>query len=180
MEFGARGIRIISSLAALCVAAWAAAALAGDNAGEEPIDQPAAADLAGRWEGQSFALGRAAETCEDGPCTLTLDLSPCRDGWCGVEVGKKAACGTTALKLDGGTTGVGNVVFRGKLELARGTEPYTVEAYLRRDDGKPVFEIAGDTGGEFRVFRRSFPFNAALARIGDAKCRPEGAVSLLD
>jgi len=180
MRAATRSVRMTASFAALCVLAWAAAAAAEESAGAEPQEQPAASEIAGRWEGASFALGRAQSDCEDDRCTLVLDLSACRTGWCGVEVGRDAACGATALTLDGGAVGSGNVVFKGKLSLARGTEPYVVEAYLRRDEGKPALEIIGDTGGTFRMFRRSFPFNATLARAGDAKCRPEGAVSLLD
>jgi hypothetical protein len=177
-----RGIRIISSVAALCVLAAAGEALAEDAGDDAALDQPAATELAGRWEGASFALGRAASDCGDRNCTLVLDLAPCQSGWCGVEVKANATCGATALKLNAGEAGNGNVQFKGKLELAHGTEPYVVEVYLRHDDGpsKSVIEIIGDTGGEFRMFRRTFPFNATLARTGDAKCRPEGAVSLLD
>ena len=141
-------------------------------------------DLTGRWEGRTVGLARAKD-CGEGPCTLALDLVRCATGWCGVEVtGGDRKCGATALRLDDGDAGSGGgaTVFRGKLELAKGTEPYVVEAYLippTDADDKTELQIAGDTGGEFRVFRRSFPFTATLARTGEAKCRPESTVSSL-
>jgi hypothetical protein len=145
---------------------------------------PAASELAGRWQGRAYELARA-EQCGDKPCTLTVDLVPCASGWCGVEVtGAEQRCGATALKLDGGAANPGGAtVFKGELKLAKGTEPYVVEAYLiprTSSDDKTELQITGDTGGEFRAFRRSFPFNATLARVSDAKCRPESTVSLLD
>ncbi len=157
-------------------------------AGEPQDGKTAAAagagiDIGGRWQGRTFELARA-EDCGEAPCTLTLDLVRCATGWCGVEViGAEHRCGGTALKLDGGVSNAGGpALFKGKLELAKGTEPYVIEAYLippSSSDDKTEFQITGDTGGEFRVFRRSFPFNATLAKVGDAKCRPESAVSLL-
>jgi hypothetical protein len=116
---------------------------------------------------------------------LVVDIAKCQTGWCGVEVvGSEQRCGATALKLDSGQeTGGSSTLFKGKLELAKGTEPYVVEAYLVSMSGgdvKTELQISGDTGGEFRMFRRSFPFNATLVRSGDAHCRPESTVSLLD
>jgi hypothetical protein len=162
-------------LCALCVAA-AAATSAGAT---PPADGIAAATIAGRWQGSNYMLAARAPDCDGGKCTLTLDIVPCGDGWCGIEVASDNKCGGTALKLDGGEKGGGSTVFKGHLELARGTEPYVVQAYLvaASGDDKEWLEIQGDTGGEFRVFRRSFPFNAHLVRAGDAICRTEKPVS---
>lgn len=179
-----RGIRTVSSIALLCVLSAAGPALAGDAADSKPADtEQAAIDLAGRWEGRTFELARAGD-CGGAPCTLTLDLVRCTTGWCGVEViGAEHRCGATALKLDAGEANPdGATVFKGKLELAKGTEPYVVEAYLvppSSGEDTAEFQITGDTGGEFRMFRRSFPFNATLVRAGDAQCRPDATVSLL-
>ncbi|WP_156827567.1 hypothetical protein [Hyphomicrobium zavarzinii] len=173
-----------SSFAVLCVLAAAGAALAGDAA-SPPSGGDAVIDISGRWEGRSYELARTKD-CAEKPCTLTLDVARCAAGWCGVEVldaGRK--CGSTALKLDAGERSAisGNTLFKGKLELAQGTEPYVVEVSLINwsgDEPKTQLHITGDTGGEFRMFRRTFPFNATLARSGDAHCRPESTVSLLD
>lgn len=141
-------------------------------------------DIGGRWEGRTFELARHGSDCGGKPCTLTLDVARCAAGWCGVEViGTEQRCGATALKLDAGEATGGNTRFKGKLELAKGTEPYVVEAYLVTMSGDAAgkqLQIVGDTGGEFRMFRRSFPFNATLAKSGEARCKPETTVSSLD
>jgi hypothetical protein len=161
-------------LGALCVAAAAAAVSA-----VQPAGAVGAASIAGRWQGPNYMLSARAPDCEGGRCTLTLDIVPCGTGWCGIEVASDNKCGGTALKLDAGEGGGSSTVFKGSLELARGTEPYVVQAYLvpSSGDDKEWLEIQGDTGGEFRVFRRSFPFNAHLVRAGDAICRTEKPVS---
>jgi hypothetical protein len=185
MRSGTRGIRIVASIAALCVLAAAGGATAEPATPAKPVDAREAPDLAGRWEGRAFELTRARSDCGDEPCTLTLDVARCADGWCGVEVlGTERRCGGTALRLDGGAANGGEVtLFKGKLALAKGTEPYVVEVYLVATDvgeAKRELQITGDTGGEFRMFRRSFPFNATLVRVAEARCRPETTVSLLD
>ena len=46
--------------------------------------------------------------------------------------------------------------------------------------GAPLkLQITGDTGGEFRAYRRSFPFEAQMARIKDAVCQAPQTVSSL-
>lgn len=183
MASGTRGFQVVSSIAALCVLAAAGAALAGGAAGDPAPATKAVADISGRWEGRTFELARRGGDCDGKPCTLTLDLAPCATGWCGVEVvGAEQRCGATALKLDAGEGNPGgSTLFKGKLELAQGTEPYVIEAHLVSEDAGATRElqIAGDTGGEFRMFRRSFPFNATLVQIGEARCRPESTVSAL-
>jgi hypothetical protein len=184
---GTRADRIVSSFAVLCVLATAGVALANEPgaADKAGAGAPAAIDLAGRWEGRSYELARRVADCSDERCMLVLDIARCQNGWCGVEViGTERRCGATALKLDGGQATAGtSTLFKGKLELAKGTEPYVIEVYLMPgggDDPKTELQITGDTGGEFRMFRRSFPYNATLVRSGDAHCRPESTVSLLD
>lgn len=183
-----RNVRRTLSLAAVCVLAGAAPLAAG----EVPVSPPDAAsvsqhDLSGRWEGRSYELARTRTDCGDKPCTLTLDIAKCASGWCGVEVtgeGEDRRCGATALKLDGGSGAEqgGAPLFKGDLSLAKGTEPYVVEVYLvvpGASEPEAQLQIVGDTGGEFRMFRRSFPFNATLAKVGEARCRPESTVSSL-
>jgi hypothetical protein len=140
-----------------------------------------AASIAGRWQGENLGFARAAESCADGACTLTLDIQRCGAGWCGILVGRDNACGEEALKLE--ESKEGDVLsFKGTLALARGTEPYVVEAnLLPASDGAPlILQLTGDTGGEFRAFRRSFPFQADLARASDAVCRLPQTVSLAE
>ncbi len=105
---------------------------------------------------------------------------PCGKGWCGVEVSDANACGATALRLDAETRENGSQIFKGSLQLAKGTEPYVVHAWVvpavDASDTRTL-EILGDTGGEFRLFRRSFPFSTNLARAGDAICKAEKPTS---
>jgi hypothetical protein len=131
------------------------------------------ADIAGRWAGQSYT--------QDSGGVLTLDIVACGDGWCGVRVAANDSCAGTALKLNGGNVEENNAQFEGTLELAPGTEPYTVHATIfPPEEGKPLgMQITGDTGGEFRAYRRTFPFEAQMARLKDAVCHAPQTVSAL-
>jgi hypothetical protein len=150
-------------LSAVCVLVAASPVTAGVTA----------ADIAGRWQGESYA--------NEGGGTLTLDIVACGTGWCGVKVGANDACGGTALKVGAGAAEGENVLFVGTLELAPGTEPYVVHTTLMpAAEGSPVgLQITGDTGGQFRLYRRSFPFEAHMARMRDAICRVPQTVSSL-
>jgi hypothetical protein len=132
-----------------------------------------ASDIAGRWQGETYAQEKGGN--------LTLDIVACGAGWCGIRVAENDTCAGTALKVDGGTLEGENVTFKGTLEMAPGTEPYTVQANIfTPEEGKqPTLQIIGDTGGQFRAFRRSFPFEARMARTHDALCKPPQTVSSL-
>lgn len=141
----------------------------------------AAADtgsLAGRWSGHYFRMA-ARDGCTGDDCRrLVLDVSRCGEGWCGVLVGKDGTCGATALRLGAGGPGRHEgQEFTGRLELAPGAEPYTIHATLGSNDGSPRLWLTGDTGGEYRFYRRTFPFEAQLSRSGDAVCRGESKTS---
>ena len=158
-------------LQTVCVLA-AAATVAPLSAGElKPID------IGGRWTGATFT--------QTSKGTLTVDIVACGKAWCGVQVAENGKCGGTALKLQyvkpsDAEEGHG-LQFDGSLELAAGTEPYTVQAWLMpaREDAPIYLMVTGDTGGSFRVFRRSFPFEAQLARTQDAVCHAPQSVSSL-
>lgn len=136
---------------------------------------PTAANIAGRWQGDSWAPEKSAP--------LVLDIVACGHGWCGIRVDENDKCAGTALKIDTGELQADTVQFKGTLELAPGTEPYTVQTSLYREvedagaAGPARLHIFGDTGGSFRVFRRSFPFEAQLVRAGDAVCQMPHPVS---
>lgn len=154
-------------VAALCVGSGARA---GDAA---KID-----DISGRWVGGSYQPKVASADCKEGLCPLTLDLAPCGEGICGVEVSGGTTCGHTALELKAKPDGGPRTLFVGKLALINGTEPYTVEVFLlKSQDEAPVLRIIGDTGGEFHMMRRSFPFSTTLSRAGDAVCKSEKQLS---
>jgi len=138
-----------------------------------------AASIAGRWQGDSYA--------SDASGPFVLDIVACGAGWCGVKVEAGDKCGDTALKLDAGVAETGNdyIQFKGTLQLAPGTEPYVVQTsiFLPVPDDPPgaplKLQITGDTGGEFRAYRRSFPFEAQMARVKEAVCHAPETVSAL-
>jgi hypothetical protein len=146
----------------ICVLAAAAPSAAGITA----------ADIAGRWQGQSYDVSK-----EGG--SLTLDIVACGKGWCGVKVEANNVCGGAALKIDAGAPDGNNVLFKGTLKLAERTEPYVVHTWLIPADADRAvtLQITGDTGGEFRVYRRSFPFEVQMSRTQDAVCHAPQDVS---
>jgi hypothetical protein len=151
---------------ALCVVATASPLFAGEIT---------TATIVGRWQGPSWVD-------ESGEAPLTLDIVACGQGWCGVRVAANDTCGGTALKVNAGIVEENNAQFEGTLELAVGTEPYTIHATIfpPQPDGKLTMQVTGDTGGQFRAYRRSFPFEAQLARVQDPVCQPQQTVSSLD
>ncbi len=125
------------------------------------------ADYEGRWVSEK----------------LTLDISRCGEGVCGVEVLDKA-CGRTMLRVSEGDTREGVVLpqnrfeLLGKLQLAANTEPYGVIATLRRQDsGARTLMIAGHTGSKYSAFRRMYDYKALLVHSGEALCRPDPKTS---
>lgn len=171
------------SLALVCVAAGAGPALAADapsQASPEVVAPTKLEDISGRWQGRFRAYGAKRSSCTGEDCNrLTLDVSRCGSAWCGVVVPKEGGCGETAMRLDGPRADGREAAFTGTLKLAEGTEPYTVRTSgIARDSVDPAtMWIIGDTGGELRMFRRSFPFEATMARQGDAVCKPEQKTS---
>jgi hypothetical protein len=155
-------------LSIICVLAAAAPLAADAIAADLKV-----ADIAGRWQGNSWS--------EESGNTLTLDIVACGNGWCGIRVAANDMCAGTALKVGAGIVEENNAQFEGTLELAPGTEPYTVHATIfPPEEGKPLaMQITGDTGGQFRAYRRSFPFEAQIARIKDAVCHAPATVSSL-
>jgi hypothetical protein len=156
-------------LASLCLLALTAPVVAADVKPEQ---------IAGRWSGATYGMKSGAR--------ITLDIVACGSAWCGIKVEADDKCGATALKLDSvqplGGPQSDSLQFNGTLELMPGTEPYTVQAWLipRPDNGVLALQITGDTGGEYRAYRRTFPFEAQLARVKDAVCHAPATVSSLD
>jgi hypothetical protein len=159
---------ILSGLCVLATAAPFAAGAADNNL--KPIQ------IAGRWMGDTYTQTAGG--------SLTLDIVPCGNAWCGVKVEAGDKCGATALKvefvepLDSQSD---SLQFNGSLELAQGTEPYTVQLWVvpPGESGQLTMQITGDTGGQYRAYRRSFPFEAQMARIKDSVCHAPQTVSSL-
>ena len=108
---------------------------------------------------------------------LTLDVSRCGIGWCGVEVTNGSLCGRTVLRLDAGPRGPDDEKISGRLQLAAETEPYGIQAVLLRRGDALVLTMSGHTGGMFHTARRTFDFQDVFARIGDPVCKPDTKVS---
>ncbi len=145
-------------------------------------------NLAGRWKGPRYAFNmRSADpqNCGGKACELTYDIVPCPDGWCGIMVSDAAPCGPVAVRLKPESAAHRQNAFTGKLELAKGSAPYSVEAWYQppgetagEGSDQAHLNFVGDTGdGGMLMLRRSFPFQAELARISDAQCTLAKATS---
>jgi len=150
-------------LAAVVMGLWAAGpAMAGSI-------EPAAPDIEGRWVAKNGNLGD----------NLTLDVSRCKEGWCGVEV-TDANCGRTALRLTAADPQQrpGNLVeFTGQFERAAETQPYAVRAHIVQNAPAMQLKLVGHSGDRFEMLRRVYPLNMLLVRSGEAQCRPYSKVS---
>jgi hypothetical protein len=136
----------------------------GGPVSAETVDL-SAMNIEGRW------------AAEDG--RLTLDMSRCKEGWCGVEV-TVGGCGKTALRIaapDPAERLHASVQFLGRLELAAQTQPYAVHATFVQRESKMQMQLVGHTGEKFELWRRTFPLRMLLARSGEAQCRPESKTS---
>jgi hypothetical protein len=167
-------------VAALCGLSAASLPISIGIAGETlpalsatPAAHPVSPSLAGRWSGTPYAIRNDTTRCENGACRLVLDIVACGAGWCGIEVEQDNACASQLMQLTAHPDTQRRNAFEGRLTLAAGTQNYVVDATVDTTlDGRPqTLEIVGDTGPEFRWFRRSFPFHAALVRTGDAVCQ---------
>jgi hypothetical protein len=126
----------------------------------------------------------SAESCGGKPCTLTFDIVACDDGWCGIRVADDKPCGPVSLHLKQDNKRAGRSAFQGKLDLIKGSAEYTVEAWYApagtqagEGSDQAHLNFIGDTGGEMLLMRRTFPFQAELARTGDAQCTLDKATS---
>jgi hypothetical protein len=132
----------------------------------------AKADIQRTFEGRWVAKNQS----------LTLDLSRCGDGWCGVEVTNAGSCGRTILRVAKGT-GNDDGQLTGQLELAVQAQPYTIAIHLfRRKPNDPETLVIrghtrGDGGTQFQPWRRIYPYMVEFARVGDTACRHDPKVS---
>jgi hypothetical protein len=106
---------------------------------------------------------------------LTLDIVACGADWCGTRIDDQGGCAGTALRLSLAPKQPQDrsaASFKGQLEVVKGSSPYYVEAWSEGlgADARPTLRMVGDTGGEIRVLRRTFPFSANLVRTDKAHC----------
>ena len=136
----------------------AAGAIAGGFAKPELI--------AGRW-----ILANAEGKPE------TIDMAPCGEKWCGIEVDASGKCGRVVFRLTAGAPDKQGAQFIGQYSAAEGTEPYAIGASLWEREGKVTMSASGHTGGLFQPYRRSYPLRMMLSREGDATCKADAKVS---
>ena len=184
---------VFAVVAMAATLAWASGSFAADGAVKDSTAKPTDAaappvNLAGRWTGptqrSTDMIARAG--CENG-CPVTFDIVACDTGWCGIDVPADKPCGGVALRIQENAEKSNSKVtwFEGKLERAKGAAEFVVQAsYLAASPGPsdgtkaPMLRVFGDTGPAGMLFmRRSFPFQAELARSGDAQCTLEKATS---
>ena len=114
--------------------------------------------------------------------SLTLDLSRCDDGWCGIEVTTAGSCGRTVLRAANSPSSDG-VELTGQLDRDPQSLPYAVgiDLYKRTPNDPGTLMIRGHTRGdtvtEFRPWRRIYHYMVSFARAGDAVCRHNPKVS---
>jgi hypothetical protein len=126
---------------------------------------PAAPDIEGRW------VAKGGDP--------TLDLSRCKEGWCGVEV-TDANCGKTALRLSAAEAEQrpsNRVEFIGRFERAAETQPYAVRAHIVQNAPAMQLLLVSHSGDRFEMLRRVYPLNMLLVRSGEAQCRPDSKLS---
>ena len=186
------GLSVVATVMALGLAS-SCGAIAAEPAATTKRAAIVPINLAGRWSGHHYANTMRApiKVGETGSAvaapklnTLTYDIVACGDAWCGIAVTDETTCGAIALKLDRDPkSGRGNA-FSGKLELAKGSAPYVVEAWYSAPNSKAGegsdkahLNFVGDTGGELLMMRRSFPFQAEMARVSEPVCTLEKATS---
>ena len=161
-----------------CGAIWAESTKPEARAAA-PI-QVMATDITGRWTGNHHSYGAARMKCDGKPCTMTLDIAACGSAWCGVLVKEDGSCGGSAMKVETAEAKDSWQRFKGRLELDPKAASYVIQATVwRAEDGQeaPQLEIIGDTGTELMFMRRSFPFQAHMARTGEAVCTTDKATS---
>ena len=93
--------------------------------------------------------GRTGEHCASNGCALTYDIVACKDGWCGIAVNADKTCGRIGVRLAADAKSEGGIEFNGKLELAKGSAPYTVKAWYRSKTAAPVCTFSATPAPSF-------------------------------
>ena len=118
-------------------------------------EEPVRPGIEGRWENAK----------QD----LVLDVARCGERYCGRIVTSGDQCAQTVLTVlpKAASAHVSQPAFEGELALPGRGHSYKARVTLTAA-GK--MQILGDDV-EPSFVRRSFPFHALLARVGDARCR---------
>ncbi len=123
------------------------------------------------WQQQRRQLGRGTKV---GGGNLTLDISTCATGYCAVEVVGNSTCGRTVLRFATKKMENTEQEATGRLELTPGAEHFTVRLVLtgHRDTPSTKLSIAGHSGDNLALYRRTYDYQNVFARAGDAVCKP--------
>ncbi len=130
-------------------------------------------DIAGRWVDKRKG-------------DLTLDVSRCGDGWCGVIVNAKGQCGFRALAMklrhprvtDHGDNPKHHAVYNGEFRYREGSELYRVSASVQLKDGGQTGDMwIGGNPDRTPEYARMMLLNLRLVREGDGRCPAERPVS---
>jgi hypothetical protein len=116
--------------------------------------------------------------CAPGACKPFYDISQCGEGWCGVEVEEGGKCGQTSMRLAVQELIGDRPYLKGVFRPASGAEPYGIKVYAPTPEngqrlnvyGPRRVQIQGSTSGEFQSFRRTYPLEMSLERVGEPEC----------
>jgi len=120
------------------------------------------ASSAGLAEHAPSIVGRWESKTKD----LILDINACGEQFCGQAVNAANQCERTIMRV---AVNRASQTFDGELATPGRAKPYKVKASVTSAE-KMV--IVGDEV-EPSLVRRTFPFRAILARVGNASCRPD-------
>jgi hypothetical protein len=118
-----------------------------------------AASVEGRWRSERPAL--------------TLDVARCNEGYCGMAVDAAGRCGAPVLTFGSPAASVFGEEGSGRLRLPDARTPLDARvALLLQPSGTAILMIVAVEPGSrpLSYMRRTFPFEARMARIGDASC----------
>lgn len=138
---------------------FAAVLAAGPAAAQQGSGPPAAApqalapvDLSGRWHAPRSGM--------------TVDVTRCASGWCGVAV-EPQGCGGRVMTLSDINNARGRLSVQGSVQV---TEPEPRRYVVHGWTTARGLEIVGEEGGAARAMRQVMPFSARFERQGEPQC----------
>lgn len=107
----------------------------------------------------------------------TLDIAPCGPAWCAVAVSPEGACGAVAMRLAKAARSQGPAVVEGHFDRPEGRFAVHGTLWRSRPDGALTLRFHGERGDRLSLMRRTYPYQEAFARAGEALCRREDGLS---
>lgn len=106
-----------------------------------------------------------------------MDIALCGARWCAVGVDAGGACGAVIMTFVISPRSQGPAVFESHLERRDGRFAVQGTLWRARPDGTLTLRLHGERGDRLSPWRRTFPYQEAFARAGDAACRHPDGVS---